>query len=271
MTIYLDYVFIENLLIDYILLKETSYISRKETTNKRNMLSAMIASSYVVIMMLFKVKELNYLICKALLVLIMIYISFKPKELNEYIKLIATFFLISAINIGTLTMIINLLSLRNINGWLKMIVYLFSLLSSKFFANHMWKIYKQNIKGKNLVYEVKIHIQGEEYKYKGFLDTGNTVFSYTHNIPVLFAEILDEDMLEELKKKEFIFINTITLSNKQEKKAYVFDDIEIIKDKRSWQVKAAIVFEKVKLSKDNTYNMLLNYNLYVDKMGGINI
>jgi hypothetical protein len=59
MTIYLDYIFIENLLIDYILLKQTSYISRKKVSRKRACLASTIASLYVVIMIWLKIEQLE--------------------------------------------------------------------------------------------------------------------------------------------------------------------------------------------------------------------
>lgn len=271
MTIYLDYVFIENLLIDYILLKETSYISKKNIKNIKAIISAIVASLYVVIMLYLKVQVLNFFICKILLAVVIIYITFNPKELTEYIKLMGVFFLISVINVGTITFITNFLNLQDINGLLKIIVYVASLVISKFFMNYMWKIYSQNIKNNELIYEVKIALGNKSYKYNAFLDTGNSVYSYTYNLPVIFAELLEETMINELNEKEYFNITAITLSNESSKKAYVFDRVEITQKEKKWTVKAAIVFEKTKLSKDGSYNMLLNYNLYTQSLGGIKI
>lgn len=271
MTIYLDYIFIENLLIDYILLKETSYVARKNTLNKYLLLSAIVGTSYVVLMLYLKLQQLNYLICKALLIIVMVYIAFRPKKVYEYIKLTGVFILISVINVGTITVLTNLLNLERITGLLKVTIYSASLLLSRFFTRYMWKVYKQNIKDHDLIYKVKIRINDKTYKYKGFLDTGNNVFSYTYDVPVIFAELIDDEILYELKEKESFSIKTVTLSSAQEKRAYIFDNVEITKEDKTYKVKVAIVFEKTKLSKDNSYNMLLNYNLYTQDLGGIKI
>ena len=191
MIIYLDYIFIENFVIDFILLKETSYISRKKSTNGRVIASAIIASVYVVFMMYLKVKLFNYLICKILLAIVIVYISFIPRNINEYIKLISLFFLISVINVGTLTVITNLLSLKNNNILITCVVYIVSLYLSKILMNNMWKLYRREIKNDDLVYQVKIHLGNKTYEYNAFLDTGNNVFSYTYNLPIIFAEILE--------------------------------------------------------------------------------
>ena len=136
---------------------------------------------------------------------------------------------------------------------------------------HIWKMYKREIKDNDLIYEVRMRLGNKIYSYKAFLDTGNNVFSYTYNLPVIFAELIDQDMKEQLNNKESFGIKTVTLSNTSNKKAYIFDKIEIIKKDKAWQVRAAIVFEETKLSKNNSYNMLLNYILYTQSLGGIKI
>lgn len=271
MKIYLDYIFIENFLINYILIQETAYISRRKLSKNRGIIATLIASVYVVIMMLFNISELNYWFCKILLAFVVVYISFKPKRTDEYIKLILLFLLVSIINAGTLTVTLNVLNLKRTSYLNKCIVYISSLFLSKFFMKYMWQMYKSKIKEDDLIYEVSIVLHNKEYKYRAFLDTGNNVFSYTDNIPIIFAELIDKEMLNWLDNNKSFNIETITLSSKQNKKAYKFDNIKIRKKDKIWHVKAAIVFENIKLSNNNNYNMLLNYILYTQNMGGIKI
>ena len=271
MTIYLDYVFIENFIIDYILLKETSNIARKRISNKKAILAAIMASCYVVFMMYLKIQEFNYVIYKMLLVVIMIYITFKPKDVREYLKIIALFFLISCINVGCLIVITNLLNMQSTNLLLKLVIYILCFLFSKLFVNHMWQIYKREIKNNDLIYDVELELNGKVYKYKAFLDTGNSVYSYTNNLPVIFAEIIDNDLVKALENQDYFNIRTITLSKESNKKAFIFNKVEITKKDKTWSVRAAVVFEKTKLSKDSSYNMLLNYILYTQDLGGIKI
>jgi len=271
MTIYLDYIFIENFLIDYILIKETAYISKRETTLKKTTFAAIISSLYVVVMMYLKIYELNFLICKLLLIIVIIYIAFSPRKISDYIKLSLLFFLVSAINVGVLIVTLNFLNIENAEGITKIIIYVAGFFVSKLFTTHMWKVYKSNITNESLIYDVEVCLGGKQYKYKAFLDTGNNVFSYTNNLPILFAEIIDEDMKEELEHMDFFNITTVTLSNLSNKKAYIFDEIKIIKEDKTWLVKSAIVFETTKLSRNNSYNMLLNYILYTQELGGIKI
>ena len=271
MTIYLDYIFIENLLIDYILLYETGYISKINFRNRNLLASSIIASVYIVIMMYFNIGKFNLVICKLLLVNIMVYISFKPIRLNEYVKYIIIFLLVNVVNVGSVIVITMIFNLSEATGILKIITYVISFIIAKILMVCMWNIYKREIKNDDLIYDVNIHINGKVYKYKAFLDTGNNVFSYSNNLPVIFAELKDKQILKEIENKEYFYINTITLSNKSEKKAYVLDEVEIIKKDKRWHVKVAIIFEDMKLSKDSSYDMLLNYILYTESLGGIKI
>lgn len=271
MVIYLDYIFIENFFIDYILLKETANVARKNVKNRHIVIASLIAAIYITIMLYFKIQLFNYCICKVLLVIVMIYISFKPKRIKEHLKLTNIFFLMSVINVGTITVLTNILNLQNGNGTINIIVYITSFIFSRYFTGYMWKIYKSKIKSEELIYKAIINIGGKKYIYKAFLDTGNNVFSYTYNLPVLFAELVDEDMLNALEKEEKFVIKTMTLSQVTNKTAYILDNVEIMQNGNNWKVKVAVVFERMKLSKDSSYNMLLNYNLYAQELGGIKI
>ena len=90
-------------------------------------------------------------------------------------------------------------------------------------------------------------------------------------MPVIFAEMLDEQMENELCAKESFDVKATTIGNMCKKKAYIFEDILILKKEGSWQVKAGVVFEKRKISKSDNYNMILNYILYTDSLGGIKL
>jgi len=121
----------------------------------------------------------------------------------------------------------------------------------------------------NLNYTVILRVGSKKYTYEGFLDTGNTV--YSHGMPVVFAEVFDESILDKLKDKEYFETKTVTLGNITVKRAYIFEDIQITNGRDTWRVKAGVVFENNKITKFNNYNMILNYILYTDSMGGIKI
>jgi len=269
MVVYLDYLFIENIIFDFIILKEVSDISKFKSKNKNILVAAIVSSLYVVLMLIFKLQVLNYFISKILLAFVTVYIAFKPEKWRSYIKLILMFFLVSIVNVGILVVSKSLLGIDEFTGIIKIEIYIIVYLIGKLILFKFWKIYLSNITKESLNYIVKLKIGNKEYTYEGFLDTGNTV--YSHGMPVIFAEIIDENMIKGLKDKEYFETKTVTLGNVTIKRAYVFENILVTNEKENYCVKAGVVFENKKMSKCNNYNMILNYILYTDSMGGIKI
>lgn len=269
MIIYLDYLFIENVIFDFIILKEVASISKVKHKNKSIIFATMFSAIYVVIMLIFKLKGLNYFVSKLLLAFLTVYIAFKPKKLICYTKLVSMFFLVSIVNVGILIVSKNLLGINELTGITKISIYIFVYIVGRIILFKLWKIYSTNITKSSLNYTVTLQIGKKEYKYEAFLDTGNTV--YSHGMPVIFAEVLDESILEELHDKEYFETKTVTIGNITKRKAYVFEDILISNNEGTYHVKAGVVFENNKMSKFNNYNMILNYILYTESMGGIKI
>lgn len=266
MKILLEYVFIENMVLDYILLKETMWISKHKTKNKKLLIASFVGTMYVVLMLIFKLDILNYAISKMLLAFTITYIAFRPKKTGEYFKLVLMFFVVSMVNTGTMVVIKQIFNIGKTSILLNILIYIFNLLFAKFILLKLWKIYKDEITKRNLIYNVKLTVNGKNYSYKGFLDTGNTV--YSNGMPIIFASMEDKNM--NLKDIYSFDVQTVTLGNVTHKTAYVFEDILIYNEQSRWRVKAGVVFEKNKIT-NSSYNMILNYTLFTDNLGGIKI
>ncbi len=269
MEIYLEYIFLENLIMDFIIIKETLEIAKLRIENKRIALASTIASLYIVLMLFFKVREMNFAISKIFLMIIILYIATEIKDVKSYLKLILIFLMVSVINAGACVCVSNIFNLSLNNGLEKALVYIATYYLAKTFLFRLWKIYKLELTQKELNYTVQLNVAGKSYAFKGFLDTGNTVCS--HGVPVIFAEVIDENMLNDLSSLECFDVKTVTLGNVCTKRAYILEGIKISKKTKQWVVKAGVVFENRQLSKLNNYNMILNYMLYTDSMGGIKI
>ena len=266
MKILLEYVFIENIILDYILLKETMWISKYQTKNIKLLFASIVGTMYVVLMLMFKLDILNYAISKILLAFTVIYIAFTPKKTKDYFKLILMFFVVSMVNTGTMVVIKQIFNIGKTSALLNILIYICNLFFDKFILLKLWKIYKDEITKRDLIYNVILNVNGKSYSYKGFLDTGNTV--YSNGMPIIFASIEDKNInLENISSFE---VQTVTLGNVTHKTAYVFENILIYNEQNRWCVKAGVVFEKNKIT-NGSYNMILNYTLFTDNLGGIKI
>ncbi|MBR6504669.1 MAG: sigma-E processing peptidase SpoIIGA, partial [Clostridia bacterium] len=150
---------------------------------------------------------------------------------------------------------------------LKLIVYSISLTLSYIFTKQLWKIYKNNINEKSLIYKVELEIEGNKYWYKGFVDTGNTARSIELNVPIVFAEYLDEEQKRKIEKTQKSQIEICTISS--------INYLEAIKVKKAKidgkTIELGIVFVENKLDRKSQYNMVLNYHIFEEVLGGISI
>lgn len=269
MNIYLEYIFLENIIMDFIIIKETLEVTKLKINNKKIILAAIISSIYVAIMLFFKIKEMNFALSKICLALLTIYIATEIKNIKVYLKCVLVFFMVSTINAGAYVFVANIFNLSVSNTLERALVYIATYYLAKTFIFRLWEMYKVELNKRELNYVVELNIKGEIYTFAGFLDTGNTVCS--HGLPVIFAEVIDEKIVDSLSNMQSYDVKTVTLGNVCTKKAYILEDIKISSKKQKWVVKAGVVFENRTLSKQNNYNMILNYTLYTDFMGGIKI
>ena len=131
-------------------------------------------------------------------------------------------------------------------------------------TKQFWKVYRFNIKEDRLNIPVEMNISGENYIYNAFMDTGNTVYSYELGVPVVFAEYLSLKQKHDVQKLPSAKITVSTISKKSSEKVMLVKGK--LKDK---YVRFGVVFVDTKLNKDNDYNMILNYKMFEENMGGI--
>ena len=95
MTIYLDIVFVENIIMNYIILFATGVKSKEKIRQIRIIISSIIGSIYSVAYYITEIKLYATIIAKILLSIAMIYIAFNSKNLKKTFKLLIIFYLTS--------------------------------------------------------------------------------------------------------------------------------------------------------------------------------
>ena len=83
MTIYLDVVMIENLIMNSIIIYATAIITKVEIKHIRIILSSFIGASYSILSYISGLKIYSELWLKIMLSVIMVYIAFNPKDLKK--------------------------------------------------------------------------------------------------------------------------------------------------------------------------------------------
>ena len=168
MKIYLEYIFIINFLLDFMILYGTKRILKKNTSNIKLIISSIIGSLSTFIL-LINVSNNQLFIIKIILSIIMIITAFGS---NNIISII----------IGGLIYLFDLKT----NPFLNM--FLITILTP-FIIYTLIKEYtkfKTTIKDK---YVVNIIIKNKEYKLEGFVDTGNRLKSPISNKSVILVNL----------------------------------------------------------------------------------
>lgn len=257
MKIYLDYIFIENFLITILTLLEARKILGINCKTKRIIFSAMVSALYITVMILLKLNFMNYLLCKVILIQIIVFIAFKPESIKEVITITIKFFLINVFNIGVIYVICNFVGFEVQNTVQKIFVYLLAFGIGSYLIFYFMKILKN--KTNTEIYDVEVEILGNKIKYKGFLDTGNTAFCYTYNLPIIFAQYTN-NVEEKLKSLTSIDICIKTLNGRREQKGYLIDNVNI-KEKNITK-RAIVVFVEEDEISNRRYNMILNNKMF---------
>ena len=267
LTVYIDYIFIENLIMNYLLLYQTMVFIKQPQKKVKVFLASLIGAVYVTVMYLIRIEVLNYSISKILLSIVMIYISFTPKEMKKYIKELLTFYFISIVNVGTYLIIISLFNISLNNSVVKIIVYLIGSIVVWCIKSQMWRIFKLKLKKENLVYDVFVPSNGKYVAYKGFVDTGNTS-KHLESSRMIFYANKKNICLEGLEK---VNINVNTVNNVDNLTGYIVDNV-IVKNKDNINiVDIVLCFSKENIESSLGYDMIMNYEIYEEMLGGIYI
>lgn len=95
MTIYVDIVFLENLLMNYIIIFASGVILKLPTRTKRYFLASSIGSAYAIISYMSMMGNFPNILLKIILSILIVHIAFNPKRVKELGKQLIIFYLTS--------------------------------------------------------------------------------------------------------------------------------------------------------------------------------
>lgn len=195
MTVYIDVVFLENLILNVIILYATSLIAKMNLKIIRTLISASIGSIYAIMYYIFQIGLYSNIIFKFILSVIMIYVAFNPKEFKTLLKVLILFYLTSFVFGGASLSVIYLVNAQRINiqngmiiGKYTMNTILTGIIIAFIVIVIAFKIIKSKISKNDLFCDIRFKINNKEIKTKAMLDTGNLLKEPITNIPVVVVE-----------------------------------------------------------------------------------
>ena len=213
MTIYIDIVLIENLIMNYIILFTTAVVLKIKVNHIRLILASLLGAGYSIIAYMGIIKVYSSIILKIILSVLIIYIAFNPQNIKKMCKDLLLFYLVSFVFGGAAFALIYIIKPQNIlmkNGLflgtytLKTVmlgaVVAFCIIIGAF------AIIKNKISKKDMFCEIEILINQKKIKTKAVIDTGNMLKEPITNVPVIVVEhillysCMPKEILNNLKE-----------------------------------------------------------------------
>lgn len=208
MTIYIDIVLIENLIMNYIILLATGIVSKTQIKHIKLIIASFLGAIYTVISYMKVLEIYSNFFLKLLLSIIIIYIAYNPQRMRKMWKILLIFYMISFVFGGAAFALIYFVKPQDIimkNGLflgtypLKTVilgaVVAFSLIIATF------KILKSKLSKKDIICSIEINLNNKKIKTNALIDTGNMLKEPFSNTPVV---VIEKTLLYDCIPKEIL-------------------------------------------------------------------
>lgn len=213
MTVYLDIVFLENVLMNYIIIFATGVVIKDELKKLRIFFASCIGAVYTIVMYLNIIPIYSNFIMKLILSFAIVYIAFKPKSFKKFIKDLTIFYLVSFVFGGCVFALMYFLQpqmaqIKNgvFVGAYPLKIALIGGVLAFIIVQISFKIVKTKLTKKDMLYDIEFFINGKSTSVKGLLDTGNLLKDPISGFPVIVVEhkslysVIPEEVLNNLNK-----------------------------------------------------------------------
>ncbi len=213
MTIYIDVVLIENLIMNFIILLATGLILKENIKIIRLLLSSLLGAIYSVVSYMSILEIYTSMILKVILSIVMIYLAFNPQTVKKMWKELLIFYLTSFVFGGAAFAFIYIIKPQNIlmkNGLFLGTYPLKTIILGAIIAFIIiiaaFTVVKSKISKKDMFCEVEIKIDEKTIKTTAMLDTGNLLKEPITNTPVIVVEhtllydCIPEEILNHLEE-----------------------------------------------------------------------
>ncbi|CCQ95840.1 putative Peptidase U4 sporulation factor SpoIIGA [[Clostridium] ultunense Esp] len=212
MYIYAEYLLVENIIINYIILYVTEKITRTKTSKLRLFIAATIGSLYTLVVFFPNLRFMGKFIIKFSISVLMIILAFNPEKFNLFLKQLSAFYLTSFVFAGTVIGIFYIISnkftivkfsFKNSKELIKFLtlgIGLAIILIRNIIKNHLIRINKENC-----LTNITISLNSKETDLIALIDTGNSLKEPISQKPVIIAEYNAlKTILPELVNKAYM-------------------------------------------------------------------
>lgn len=207
-TLYIDVIFFENLIMNTIIIYATSIILKSKVKLVRILIASSIGSGYAIVSYITEMQVYTSIILKIILATVIVYISFNPLNIKKMLTQLLIFYLTSFVFGGVALYLIYFIRpqdalIRNgmfVGEYVLKVIMLGAIIAF-IIIKISSKIIKSRMTTKDMFCEIKIKLDGKKIETKAMIDTGNLVKEPITNTPVI---IVEGSLLEEILPKEIL-------------------------------------------------------------------
>ena len=208
MTIYIDVVLIENLIMNYIILLATGLILKIKIKHIRLIIGSLLGAIYTIIGYMGILEIYSSFILKIILSIMIVYIAYYPQTLKKMWKELLFFYLTSFVFGGVAFSLIYIVKPQEIimkNGLFLGTYPLKTVILGAIVAFVIiitaFKIIKSKISKKDLICEITVEIEDKKISTNALIDTGNMLKEPITNTPVV---VIERSLLYDVMPKEIL-------------------------------------------------------------------
>lgn len=180
MTIYIDIIIVENLIMNYIIIYATGLISKSKISHLRIFFASTIGAIYAITEYISKLNIYSNMLVKIVLSVIMVFVAFYPQDIKKMCKQLVLFYLTTFTFGGVATYLIYVLKPQDIiikNGmyvgtYVLKIIFIGAIVGTIILII-AFKFAKNKITRKDMICKIKIKLNGKEVVLDTMVDTGN--------------------------------------------------------------------------------------------------
>nr|WP_300093649.1 sigma-E processing peptidase SpoIIGA [Sedimentibacter sp.] len=201
MVYYVEYVFAENFLIDFILLFITGKLLKKTIIFRRLIISSVLGAIYVILTAYIGREFMTYFIVKFSVSVLMVIIAYDSKGIAANLRTIIVFYITSLLMVGIITALYFLdYDKLTVNAIVCSIFMGYAAL------HFFFKEIKTKIEKHNYMRNVEIAVNNKSITLRAYIDTGNELTEPMTGKPVIVANLecikslITKELYEEILK-----------------------------------------------------------------------
>lgn len=272
MEVYVEYVIIDNLIINYLLLKVSIYLARIKSSNLKLIISSVVGTAVAVIMPLIKMPNLALIFIKILLGVSMVLITLIGESISKFPQVFGFFIMFTALCGGVIIMIFYFAGVDykiyfslNYNSFIPigitiLIIFVISRLTIKWVVS-LFKL--RDVRP--FIRKCVVISNGKKVVTNGFIDSGNRLIDVDSGLPIIVASASLSTKLE----KSGVFKNPIksitfsTVSGNSRGAVFLVDKLMVYNGLSMNIYKQVLVARSlVEFEKGGEYEILLSPTMF---------